>query len=409
MYAKKPMQFFFMVTIIILVAFFYNLAVPTAPSLGPQTGGFEDTMINFPSLNGPVASRRGHVKHHQQPVPQKARVATFVPRTPNPRTNYSRTMVIPRMQEDNIAWISKELPGLDVSVHVADDPKASLHPPKNKGHEVMIYLTYLIDHYNRLPDIVLFMHAHRWTHHNNGFFGFDASQMIRALSGPHVMRVGYVNMRCHWNPGCPEWLRPSRMEDSLGKQEERVLAQCWRELFPFDSLPSFLAQPCCAQFALSKDRILSIPRSQYIFYRDWIMRTPLSDYISGRIWEYSWQYIFTHNAAHCPAEHICYCDAFGVCFGGEVPYSQYVQLLSRKSKIGEELNLLDRHGRVDQAPNNSSLDLPQTSETETSLRVQLTQVEAELKTRKQEALQRGADPQRRAEECGRPWRDGDGF
>lgn len=313
------------------------------------------------------------------------------------------------MQEDDIAWISKELPGLDVSVHVADDPKASLHPPKNKGHEVMIYLTYLIDHYDRLPDIVLFMHAHRWTHHNNGFFGFDASQMIRALSGPHVMRVGYVNMRCHWSPGCPEWLRPSRMEDSLGKQEERVLAQCWRELFPFDSLPSFLAQPCCAQFALSKGRILSIPRSQYIFYRDWIMRTPLSDYISGRIWEYSWQYIFTHNAAHCPAEHICYCDAFGVCFGGEVPYSQYVQLLGRKTKIGEELNLLDRHGRVDQAPNNSSSDLPQTSETETSLRVQFTQVEAELKTRKQEALQRGADPQRRAEDCGRPWRDGDGF
>ena len=366
-------------------------------------------MINFPSLNGPVASRRGPVKHHQQPVPQKARVATFVPGTPNPWSNYSRTMVIPRMQEDDIAWISKELPGLDVSVHVADDPKASLHPPKNKGHEVMIYLTYLIDHYDRLPDIVLFMHAHRWTHHNNGFFGFDASQMIRALSGPHVMRVGYVNMRCHWSPGCPEWLRPSRMEDSLGKQEERVLAQCWRELFPFDSLPSFLAQPCCAQFALSKGRILSIPRSQYIFYRDWIMRTPLSDYISGRIWEYSWQYIFTHNAAHCPAEHICYCDAFGVCFGGEVPYSQYVQLLGRKTKIGEELNLLDRHGRVDQAPNNSSSDLPQTSETETSLRVQFTQVEAELKTRKQEALQRGADPQRRAEDCGRPWRDGDGF
>ncbi|KAL8850717.1 MAG: hypothetical protein Q9221_004365 [Calogaya cf. arnoldii] len=406
MYAKKPMQFLFMIIIIILVAFFYNLAVPTEPSTGPQTGGFEDTMINFPSPNGPVASRHGHAEHDQQPIPQKARVATFVPGSP--RSNYSRVMVMPRMQEDDIAWISKELPRLDVSIYVANDPKSSLHPPKNKGHEVMIYLTYLIDNYDHLPDVVLFMHSHRWTHHNNAFLGFDASQMIRALSGAHVMRAGYVNMRCHWSPGCPEWLHPSGVKDLLAKQEERVLAQCWRELFPFDPLPSFLAQPCCAQFALSKDRILSIPRSQYIFYRDWITRTPLSDYISGRVWEYSWQYIFTHNAAHCPAEHACYCDAFGVCFGGKVPYSQYVELVGSKTKINEELALLDRNGRVDQGLNKSTSDLT-LRENITRLRVELTQVEDELKARKQEALDRGADPQRRAEECGRPWREGDGF
>ncbi|KAL8782819.1 MAG: hypothetical protein Q9213_005058 [Squamulea squamosa] len=405
---SKLTQSLLMVIILMLVAFFYNIAVPAESSKGPRTGGFEDTIISFPSRVGPVASRHKHSEYDDQPAAQRARVTMFVPGSPEPRSIYSRVMVIPRMQEDDITWISRELPGLDVFVYVANDPSASSHPPKNKGHEVMIYLTYLIDNYEHLPDIVLFMHSHRWTHHNNGFLGFDASQMIRALNGAHVMRAGYVNMRCHWSPGCPEWLHPSGLQDSLAKQEERVLAQSWRELFPFDPLPSFLAQPCCAQFALSKDRILSVPRSRYVFYRDWIMRTPLSDYISGRIWEYSWQYLFTQNAAQCPAEHICYCDGFGICFGGQVPYGQYVELLGSKTRINEELNLLELNRRVVQGPNNSTSDFNQT-DTKTRLRAQLAQVEAELDSRKQQALQRGTNPKLRAEECGRPWREGDGF
>lgn len=274
----------------------------------------------------------------------------------------------------------------------------------------MIYLTYLIDNYDRLPDIVLFMHSHRWTHHNDALLGFDASQMIRALNSAHVMRAGYMNMRCHWSPGCPEWLRPSGRQDSISKQEETVLGQCWRELFPFDPLPVFLAQPCCAQFALSKSRILSIPRSRYVFYRDWIMRTPLTDYISGRIWEYSWQYLFTKNAAHCPAEHVCYCDGFGVCFGGEAPYSQYVELLASRTKLAEELGLLDRNPPNEDGRNMSTSGHAQNDTDErTKTRAQLTQVEAELDARKREALHRGTDPRLRAEECGRLWREGDGF
>lgn len=324
-------------------------------------------------------------------------------------------MVIPCMQEDDIGWIARELPTLDVSIYIADNPAALKHPPKNKGHEVMIYLSYLIENYNNLPDIVLFMHSHRWTHHNNRLLGFDASQMIRALSNAHVIREGYVNMRCHWSPGCPEWLRPISGEDTLAKQEETVLERCWKELFPFDPLPSFLAQPCCAQFALSRARVLSIPRSRYVFYRDWILRTPLSDYVSGRIWEYSWQYLFTKDSAHCPAEHVCYCDGFGVCFGGEIPYRQYLERLDQKTRYAEAL----RHVPEDQ-PAKEVTGLPRINDTNSSssngntdrrlsLTAQIASLETELEARMQEAQRRGMDPRLRAEECGRPWRDGDGF
>lgn len=398
---------------IILVAFLYGVATPNETSDSPQAGGLEETIIDTHTTS-PTASPSGQYTFDEQPPPQRSMKTTLFAGSPNFASNFSRVMVVPRMQEDDVSWISKELPGLNMTVYVANDPRAPMHPPKNKGHEVMVYLSYLIENYDRLPDIVLFMHSHRWTHHNNEYLGFDASQMIRALNGAHVVRHGYVNMRCHWSPGCPEWLRPTSTGDTLGRQEETVLEHCWRELFPFDPLPSFLAQPCCAQFALSRDRITSIPRSRYVFYRDWILRTPLSDYVSGRIWEYSWQYLFTKNSAHCPPEHVCYCDGFGICFGGEVPYKQYVEILGKKDRIADELS---RDGRIhhsdgyttSKVENGSSLN-PVVNDTErTRLKAHITELEAELSARKEEAQRRGADPRSRAEECGRPWKEGDGF
>ena len=279
----------------------------------------------------------------------------------------------------------------------------------------MIYLTYIIDHYDDLPEILLFMHAHRWTHHNNDLLDYDAPQMIKRLSNAYVKRQGYVNMRCHWSPGCPEWLHPDSEEQTLGKQEEAVLSECWSELFPLDPIPKTLSQPCCAQFALSHDRIHSIPRNQFIFFRDWILRTPLSDYISGRIWEYSWQYLFTGQSVSCPAEHLCYCDGFGVCFGGAAEYTSYEDM--RQTKLDYEAQIKDlRQQQVLQREIAESLGSANASSVEQAesdklsyLYEQVNALDKELAARRKDAIARGDDPRKRAEECGRQWQEGDGF
>ncbi|KAI4119538.1 MAG: hypothetical protein LQ345_000600 [Seirophora villosa] len=415
MHATKVTQILATVSAIAFLAWFHHLSGRLDPMQRPRTGGFEDTMMGTPeSIHHPTLLRHEHLNTDQELAPERSMTTGLLAGSPGPASNYSRVVVIPSMQEDDIRWIRKQLPEMDVSITIANNPAAPKHAPKNKGHEVMIYLTYLIDNYDRLPDIVLFMHSHRWTHHNNHLLGFDASQMIRALNNAHVVREGYVNMRCHWSPGCPEWLRTNTGQDTLGKQEESVLERCWQELFPFDPLPSFLAQPCCAQFALSKARVLSLPRSRYIFYRDWILKTPLSDYISGRIWEYSWQYLFTKDSARCPAEHVCYCDGFGVCFGGDLAYKQYWELFQKKTKYVEQLG-----NSTQNRPANLATGLQVVNGTDSSsalattshllLRTHIANLEAELKARLQDARHRGANPRLRAQECGRPWGEGDGF
>ena len=278
----------------------------------------------------------------------------------------------------------------------------------------MVYLTYIIDHYDVLPDVIVFMHAHRWTHHNNELLGYDAPQMIRRLSSAHVTRQGYVNMRCHWSPGCPEWLHPGGREEVLGKQEEAVLVESWAELFPSDPLPKTLAQPCCAQFALSRQRIHSIPLRRFTFFRDWILRTPLSDYISGRIWEYSWQYLFTSQGVYCPAEHLCYCDAFGVCFGGAVEFSNYKDMQGNKLEYEAQINKMRQQTLLLQADQNwkstnASKIPPIETDKYSHLLRQVDALDKELASRRKKAIERGNDPRKRAEECGRQWTEGDGY
>ncbi|MCJ1466068.1 hypothetical protein MMC07_004687 [Pseudocyphellaria aurata] len=326
---------------------------------------------------------------------------------------YSRVVVLPCMHADEVAWIKEEMPNVELAVYVVNNSTAPLHPPKNKGHEVMVYLTYIIDNYAHLPDIAIFMHAHRWTQHNSDLLDYDAVQMISKLSDDHVVREGYFNMRCKWDPGCPEWLNPSNLQATLEKQEEVVLSRCWKELFPLDPLPGFLAQACCAQFALSKERILSIPLSRFMFYRNWILMTPLSDYMSGRIWEYSWQYIFTGRHANCPAEHKCHCDGFGICFGGEAQYKAFLELRNQTGALGAELEVL----KADEKSGNKFVGEGSMSESASvpfpirysQLDGRIQALKKELVSLKMDALERGQDARQRAEECGRSWEQEDGF
>lgn len=414
---RRCSQLAILAVVALLVLVLHSHTLPYLSLGAPKiSGGLEETVLGYPGKKSRHSSGRyqtplaaGLSRHATLPVQFQPGILK------SPGSEYSRVMVLPRTRSEDIGWIPEELPGLNLAVYVVDDSRAPLHPPKNKGHEVMVYLTYIIDHYYSLPDIVVFMHAHRHTHHNNEFLGFDASQMIRRLSNEHVIRQGYVNMRCHWDPGCPEWLYFNGTEQLLGKQEEAFLMQSWRELFPLDPFPTYLAQPCCAQFALSRDRILSIPLGRFTFYRDWIMKTPLTDYISGRIWEYSWQFLFTGQGAVCPAEHLCYCDAFGLCFGGSRQYDDFVHLVRDKKKTQKELEEWENADKafkdriVDDSVSITSNLTPPDPKQSLHLEERIQSMEREAKERTKAALQRGDNSALRAEECGRSGKGGDGF
>jgi len=210
-------------------------------------------------------------------------------------------------------------------------------------------------------------------------------------------------------------MHPGALEEDINKQEEVMLAKSWSELFPWDPVPDVLAQPCCAQFALSRDRIRSIPKSRFVFYRDWLLRTQLSDFISGRVWEYLWQFVFTGNNVFCPAQHVCYCDGFGVCFGGETEFNKWFELRHHKGDLESQLrDWEDKDKAIQEAIQEGKLAEAQLLETpepgkNITLKEEIDKLGKELEAQKQAAIERGNSPQNRALEAGREWHEGDGF
>lgn len=74
--------------------------------------------------------------------------------------------VVSSTKDTNTSWVADFFPSVPAHVYIADDPKAAYTVRKNIGHESSVYLTYIIDHYDKLPDIVVFLHGKRYQWHN---------------------------------------------------------------------------------------------------------------------------------------------------------------------------------------------------------------------------------------------------
>ncbi|KAK4561646.1 hypothetical protein LTR86_004325 [Recurvomyces mirabilis] len=264
---------------------------------------------------------------------------------PVQESHLSRTLVLASVTEESTAWVEEELGDLlqpdgplTTAIYVSDDLYAPLHPPQNSGHEANVYLTYIIGHYDVLPDVVIFMHAHRTTWHNNDLLDQDSALTVRNLSSRAVMSDGYANLRCHWDPGCPDWIHPNDLDMDDFKQEQSIIANAWSEIFPDLAVPDTLAQPCCGQFAVSRDRITSIGKARYEYLRDWIYSSALGDYLTGRVFEYLWQYMLGDEAVACPLPQDCYCNLYGVCFDSDAAYEAWVDVNQNITHIQADLD-----------------------------------------------------------------------
>ncbi|PSN70494.1 hypothetical protein BS50DRAFT_571717, partial [Corynespora cassiicola Philippines] len=307
-----------------------------------------------------------------------------------PGANYSRTLVVAKLKKEHVAWIRDELPEIEAAIYEVDgdDPSAKFRVPKNKGHEAMVYLSHIIDHYDDLADTTIFIHAHQSTWHNNVLLNLDMPTTIRRLRDDRVARQGYMNLRCHLDPGCPNWIHLDRAEvdfDLVVKPEEKHFSfGLFESLFPGHRPPPVLSQPCCAQFAVSRERIWDNPKSTYQHLRNWLLETSLQDKDSGRIFEYMWQYLFTRNAEHCPSMNACYCDGYGICFGNQFKLDEWLAKL-RKREMAEEDFMNAQREKKDKA----ALD-------EISNRIR--KYNLELLKEKNEAYKRGDEEMNRAKE-----------
>lgn len=170
-----------------------------------------------------------------------------------------------------------------------------MRTPKNKGREALPYLQYIVDHYNDLPAIILFLHPHRdgwpraWHTDTMDYNNIDS---VRALQHDFVQAEGFVSLRCQLSPGCPAEMQPFRKPAKPGNTGEKHYAEAWKALFGNNNVPKEIGAPCCSQFAVSRDQVLQRPLSDYKRMYDWVLNNDLPDDVTSNIMEYSWHIIF---------------------------------------------------------------------------------------------------------------------
>ena len=175
-------------------------------------------------------------------------------------------------------------------------------------------MTYIIDQYDELADVTIFTHAHQYAWHNEDVLGQDVVLMLSRLSASHVLKQGYVNLRCAWQPpGCTSALHPKSPTTSADRPEEMVWAQAWQEIFPDRPVPDEVAQPAGAQFAVSRLTIQKRALDEYSRYRRWLLTTSLPSSLSGRVWEYLWHILFFEQVSFCPSVDLCLCQTYEIC------------------------------------------------------------------------------------------------
>jgi len=69
--------------------------------------------------------------------------------------------------QDDTQWIQDLSPAWESYIYAVDDPSAELTVSNNHGFEASFYLTFIIDHYHHLPDVVVFLHGQRYQWHND--------------------------------------------------------------------------------------------------------------------------------------------------------------------------------------------------------------------------------------------------
>lgn len=171
---------------------------------------------------------------------------------------------------------------------IKDDSK--FHIPVNKSQEVPMYLKYIIDYYDNLPEKTLFLHAHLNSPHQD----YD-SKFISENVNWDCDDFFSVNKR--------DWYQEVSKNFQLSKGSYDVwLKKYWylfQDFLPFPEDGLFFYSG--AQFVVGKDLILQYPKYFYEKLYNWSITEEInlpphtSDQISSRIFEYTWHYIFTKN------------------------------------------------------------------------------------------------------------------
>ncbi len=209
----------------------------------------------------------------------------------------SKVLVVASTREklDTLFWLDNIADDWEIALYVSDDADADFTVPVNKGNEAMVYLSYIIDYYDDLPDVSFFHHDHYKSWHQP----YDTPWETFHLQPLTVIENGYVSTRCL--KMCENVSHPSNatvpLSELVGVDRDVQLGSVIEAfLGDYIPIPEEIASPCCAQFAASREAILEKPIEFWQGIRQWLIETPLDSRTSSKMLERTWHLLFNKEA-----------------------------------------------------------------------------------------------------------------
>jgi len=181
-------------------------------------------------------------------------------------------------------------------IYTRDNPSNKYNVIPNNGNEASVYLKFIIDHFDRLPNMTAFVHGHRNSWHTSR----DIDDIL-------------INLRWHDHSymdfnvghGFPRW-QEAHPKTSNG--DHRVIREQWNEFYKeyLGEMPDQLNFYCCAQFAVSRERIHLHPVQFYKQLYEFVLHERIPSYFSSRLLEYTWSYIFGEPSNRSQYPNDCY-------------------------------------------------------------------------------------------------------
>jgi len=193
----------------------------------------------------------------------------------NFRINNSIDIVVSRYNR-NTDWLSKlKKYNTNIIVYDKENPSNIYNVPINRGNEASVYLKYIIDHYNILPDYTFFIHDEEYSWHHHGSI---EERFLEAINS----KQDFYNIN-HFN------LMPYSHIS-----EKKELMEWYNKYIepyiPLNKLPNrdwLTGYKGCAQFLVHKKLIQHLPLKFYIDIYNWILQFENRS-LSGYFLEWTW-------------------------------------------------------------------------------------------------------------------------
>jgi len=187
-------------------------------------------------------------------------------------------IVVSRYKKD-VGFVYNIKGDVNILIYDKETPENPYNVPENKGNEASVYLKYIIDHYDDLPEYTFFMHDDEYAWHHSGsiidkyYDAINSNKKYNNINDKSINCIGWV------------------LNEAGGIYQENFLKWYYEYIhnyIPFDKLDHSQQYRSAAQFLVHRDLIRGLPKIFYENLYNWIMTTEIPSWLCGRFFEWTW-------------------------------------------------------------------------------------------------------------------------